>query len=132
MSLYITRFIGKTILLLICFSLVFSGCVQYRKYTGYKLALNPEDIIKVGYTKKQGVLEAFGPPSVISNQYDGEIFVYEYKLKKKDVFVLGDPVITGIFLLKYNRTKRQRDAFVVFFGHDEIVKSYSVSMQINN
>lgn len=120
------------VLLFICLSLVLSSCVQYRKYAGFSLVLNPEDMITVGYTKKQEVLEAFGPPSVISNQYDGEIFVYELSLKKKDIFFLGDPLITGIYLFKFNRTKRDRDALVVFFGHDEIVKSYSVSKQINN
>ena len=133
MSLYSTRIFDiKSILLLICLTLILSSCVQYRKHTGQPLALNPEDIIKVGYSKKQEILEAFGPPSIISNQYDGEIFVYEYNLKKKDVFFFGDPFITGIFLFKFNRTKKERDALVVFFSHDEIVVSYAVSKQINN
>ena len=115
---------------LLVVSLILSGCVQYRKSTGQPLALNPDDVIKTGYTKKQEVLEALGPPSKISNQYDGEIFVYEYQVKKNNIFFIGDPFVTGIFLFEYDGSKKQRDALVILFNHDDVVESYAVSRQI--
>jgi outer membrane protein assembly factor BamE (lipoprotein component of BamABCDE complex) len=129
-SIQTVSFKTTILAIFILFCLIFSGCVQYRKYTGQPLAFNPDDIIKPGYTKKQEVLEALGPPSIISNQYVGEIFVYEYKLRKNDIVFLGDPFVTGIFLFEFDGLKNQRDALVILFDQNDVVESYAVSKQI--
>jgi len=100
------------------------GCSIGRVYVGSEIRHDPKEKIKTGSTTKGEILETFGPPDRIQKQYDGDIFVYAYLRKNSSKFTIEEPYITNLTLFQYSRIQQKKDALVILFDKDGIVKNY--------
>jgi outer membrane protein assembly factor BamE (lipoprotein component of BamABCDE complex) len=100
------------------------GCSLGRVYIGSEIRHDPKEKIKTGSTTKSEILETFGPPDRIQKQYDGDIFVYAYLRKNSSKFTIEEPYITNLTLFQYSRIQQKKDALVILFDKEGIVKNY--------
>ena len=100
------------------------GCSIGRIYVGSELKDDPKEKIKIGATTKGAILETFGPPDRIQKQYDGDIFVYAYLRKNSSKFTIEEPYLTNFTLFQYTRIQQKKDALVILFDKDGVVKNY--------
>ncbi|MDI6763485.1 MAG: hypothetical protein QME83_10705 [Thermodesulfobacteriota bacterium] len=100
------------------------GCSIGRIYVGSELKNDPKEKIKTGSTTKSEILETFGPPDRIQKQYDGDIFVYAYLRKNSSKFTIEEPYITNLTLFQYSRIQQKKDALVILFDKEGVVKNY--------
>lgn len=100
------------------------GCSIGRVYMGSEIRQDPKEKIKTGYTTKGEILEIFGPPDRIQKQYDGDIFVYAYLRKNSSKFTIEEPYLTNLTLFQYSRIQQKKDALVILFDKEGIVKNY--------
>jgi len=100
------------------------GCSLGRVYIGSEIRDDPKEKIKTGFTTKSEILEIFGPPDRIQKQYDGDIFVYAYLRKNSSKFTIEEPYITNLTLFQYSRIQQKKDALVILFDKEGVVKNY--------
>jgi outer membrane protein assembly factor BamE (lipoprotein component of BamABCDE complex) len=100
------------------------GCSLGRVYIGSEIRDDPKEKIKTGSTTKSEILETFGPPDRIQKQYDGDIFVYAYLRKNSSKFTIEEPYITNLTLFQYSRIQQKKDALVILFDKEGVVKNY--------
>jgi outer membrane protein assembly factor BamE (lipoprotein component of BamABCDE complex) len=100
------------------------GCSIGRVYMGSEIRYDPKEKIKIGSTTKSEILETFGPPDRIQKQYDGDIFVYVYLRKNSSKLSIEEPYITHFTFFQYARIQQKKDALVILFDKDGMVKSY--------
>jgi len=100
------------------------GCSLGRVYIGSEIRDDPKEKIKAGSTTKSEILETFGPPDRIQKQYDGDIFVYAYLRKNSSKFTIEEPYITNLTLFQYSRIQQKKDALVILFDKEGVVKNY--------
>jgi outer membrane protein assembly factor BamE (lipoprotein component of BamABCDE complex) len=100
------------------------GCSIGRVYVGSEISHDPKEKIKTGSTTKSEILETFGPPDRIQKQYDGDIFVYAYLRKNSSKFTIEESYITNLTLFQYSRIQQKKDALVILFDKEGVVKNY--------
>ena len=100
------------------------GCSIGRVYIGSEIRHDPKEKIKTGSTTKSEILETFGPPDRIQKQYDGDIFVYAYLRKNSSKFTIEESYITNLTLFQYSRIQQKKDAMVILFDKEGVVKNY--------
>ena len=100
------------------------GCSLGRVYIVSEIRDDPKEKIKTGSTTKSEILETFGPPDRIQKQYDGDIFVYAYLRKNSSKFTIEEPYITNLTLFQYSRIQQKKDALVILFDKEGVVKNY--------
>ena len=100
------------------------GCSIGRVYVGSEIRHDPKEKIKTGITTKSDILEIFGPPDRIQKQYDGDIFVYAYLRKNSTKFTIEEPYLTNLTLFQYSRVQQKKDALVILFDKEGVVKNY--------
>jgi outer membrane protein assembly factor BamE (lipoprotein component of BamABCDE complex) len=100
------------------------GCSIGRIYVGSEIRHDPKEKIKTGSTTKSEILEIFGPPDRIQKQYDGDIFVYAYLRKNSSKFTIEEPYLTNLTLFQYSRIQQKKDALVILFDKEGVVKNY--------
>jgi outer membrane protein assembly factor BamE (lipoprotein component of BamABCDE complex) len=100
------------------------GCSIGRIYVGSEIRHDPKEKIKTGSTTKSEILEIFGPPDRIQKQYDGDIFVYAYLRKNSSKFTIEEPYLTNLTFFQYSRIQQKKDALVILFDKEGVVKNY--------
>jgi outer membrane protein assembly factor BamE (lipoprotein component of BamABCDE complex) len=100
------------------------GCSIGRIYVGSEIKEEPEKKIQIGSTTKGQILEVFGPPARVQKQFDGDIFIYAYLRKNSTKFAIEEPYITNITFFTYTRTQEKKDALVILFDKEGVVKNY--------
>jgi len=100
------------------------GCSIGRVYVGSEIRHDPKEKIKTGITTKSDILEIFGPPDRIQKQYDGDVFVYAYLRKNSTKFTIEEPYLTNLTLFQYSRIQQKKDALVILFDKEGVVKNY--------
>jgi len=114
---------GKAFVLLVLLILLW-GCSIGRVYIGSEIRHDPKEKIKTGTTTKSEILEIFGPPDRIQKQYDGDVFVYAYLRKNSSKFSIEEPYFTNVTLFQYSRIQQKKDALVILFDKEGVVKNY--------
>jgi hypothetical protein len=100
------------------------GCTIARWYAGAPLRGDPAVLVK-GQSTKTDVLEAFGPPTQITHQTDGDAFVYAYDRWNYSSFTIVEP-ITGQRVFSYTRGFNSHDRLVVLFDYFGTVSGVAV------
>jgi outer membrane protein assembly factor BamE (lipoprotein component of BamABCDE complex) len=100
------------------------GCSIGRVYVGSEIKYDPKEKIQNGVTNKTEILEIFGPPDLVQRQFDGDVFIYAYLRKNSAKFVLEEPYLTKFKLFSYTRVQQKKDALVILFDKDGVVKNY--------
>lgn len=113
----------KFLLLLLLLMLLW-GCSIGRVYVGSEIRHDPKEKIQKGTTTKGEILEIFGPPDRIQKQFDGDIFVYAYLRKNSSKFTIEEPYLTNLTLFQYSRIQQKKDALVILFDKEGVVKNY--------
>jgi hypothetical protein len=101
-----------------------AGCTMIREYVGTPLRADPAQEISPGTTDMAAVLDVFGPPDRILRHTAGDVFVYRFRRRNSDTFVIEEPVITNLELFSYSRTREKEDRLVVLFEADGRVRSF--------
>jgi len=105
-------------------ALLLCGCTIIREYVGTPLRADPAREIQPGITGMADVLAVFGPPDRILRHSAGDVFVYRFRRKNSETFVLEEPVITEFEFFRYSRTREKEDRLVVLFETDGRVQSF--------
>jgi outer membrane protein assembly factor BamE (lipoprotein component of BamABCDE complex) len=100
------------------------GCTIGRVYIGSEIKHDPKEKIQNGVTTKSQILEIFGPPDLVQRQFDGDVFVYAYLRKNSAKFFIEEPYITNLTIFSYSRIQQKKDALVILFDKDGVVKNY--------
>jgi outer membrane protein assembly factor BamE (lipoprotein component of BamABCDE complex) len=100
------------------------GCTIGRVYIGSEIKYDPKEKIQNGVTHKAEILEIFGPPDLVQRQFDGDVFIYAYLRKNSTKFYIEEPYITKLALFTYTRIQQKKDALVILFDKDGVVKNY--------
>lgn len=111
-------------LLLLSFLTLLLSCSIGRVYVGSEIRHDPKEKIQTGTTTKGEILEIFGPPDRIQKQYDGDIFIYAYLQKNSTKFTIEEPYLTNLTLFQYSRIQQKKDALVILFDKEGVVKNY--------
>jgi hypothetical protein len=120
------------LIILLSAILSFSGCVSYtRGYDGLPIKSNPNNIITVGLTDKKAVLNEFGPPWRIFKSDNGDIFYFQYNLKKRVSIVIGDPIILNFEIFRYTWKRKQTNALSILFDTKDKVLGFSLKKEID-
>lgn len=114
---------AKTFFLFIIFPLLL-GCSIGRVYVGSEIREDPNEKIQIGRTTKGEILRIFGPPERIQRQFDGDVFIYAYLRKNSTKFTIEEPYLTNFTLFQYTKIQQKKDALVILFGQDGVVKSF--------
>jgi outer membrane protein assembly factor BamE (lipoprotein component of BamABCDE complex) len=101
-----------------------AGCTVIREYVGTPLRADPARMIHPGLTDMAEVLRVFGPPDRIVRHAAGDVFVYRFRRRNSETFVLEEPVITNFEFFSYSRTREKEDRLVVLFEADGRVRSF--------
>lgn len=104
--------------------LVLPGCTVIREYVGTPLRADPAREIQPGSTEMAEVLRVFGPPDRIVRHAAGDVFVYRFRRRNRETFVIEEPVITNFEFFSYSRTREKEDRLVVLFEADGRVRSF--------
>ena len=100
------------------------GCTIGRVYIGSEIKYDPKEKIQNGVTTKSQILDIFGPPDLMLRQFDGDVFVYAYLRKNSTKFNIEEPYITSLTIFTYSRVQQKKDALVILFDKDGVVKNY--------
>ncbi|MGQ9778243.1 MAG: hypothetical protein ACUVQ9_13710 [Thermodesulfobacteriota bacterium] len=112
------------ILFSLAFLILLLGCSIGRVYVGSEIKVDPKEKISIGRTTKGEILEIFGPPDRIQNQFDGDVFIYTYLRKNSTKFAIEEPYFTNVTLFQYTKIQQKKDALVILFDKEGMVKSY--------
>ena len=115
---------NKNLVLIALLIILLSSCTIGRVYMGSEIRDDPRRKIVIGSTTKSNILEIFGPPDAIQMQFDGDIFIYGYLRKNSATLTIEEPVVTNVTVFTYTRVQQKKDALVVLFDKDGIVKNY--------
>jgi outer membrane protein assembly factor BamE (lipoprotein component of BamABCDE complex) len=105
-------------------TVLIGGCSIGRVYMGSEIRNDPKEKIQIGSTTKSEVLEIFGPPDRIQQQFDGDIFVYAYLRKNSTKLAIEEPYFTKFTLFSYTKVQQKSDLLVILFDKDGVVKNY--------
>jgi outer membrane protein assembly factor BamE (lipoprotein component of BamABCDE complex) len=121
----LVRFVALgCVLALVCLT---AGCTIARWYAGVPLRGDPAVLVK-GESTKSDVLQLFGPPTQITHQTDGDVFVYTYDRWNYSSFTVAEP-ITGQRVFTYTRGFNNRDRLVVLFDYFGVVRGLAVERE---
>lgn len=109
-------------------TLLIAGCTIGRFYNGAPLRADPSVLVE-GRSSKSDVLHLFGPPTQITHQTSGDVFVYLYRQENYSSLHVQDP-ITGINWFTYTRELENRDTLVVLFDFNGIVRGIAVDRHV--
>jgi outer membrane protein assembly factor BamE (lipoprotein component of BamABCDE complex) len=115
---------GRILTAMVLLMILAWGCTIGRVYIGSEIRSDPKEKIQIGLTTKSRILEIFGPPDRIAQQYDGDIFIYAYLRKNSSKFVLEEPYLTNWKLFTYTRIQEKKDQLVILFDKEGVVKNY--------
>ncbi len=114
----------RTFFLIAILGFIISSCSLGRVYVGSEIKSDPKEKIIPGSTTKGEILEIFGPPERIQRQYDGDVFIYVYLRKNSSKITIEEPYFTNLLLFQYTRIQQKKDALVILFDKEGIVKNY--------
>jgi outer membrane protein assembly factor BamE (lipoprotein component of BamABCDE complex) len=100
------------------------GCTIGRVYIGSEIKHDPKEKIQNGVTTKSQILDIFGPPDLVQRQFDGDVFIYAFLRKNSTKFFIEEPYITSLTIFSYSRIQQKKDALVILFDKDGVVKNY--------
>jgi outer membrane protein assembly factor BamE (lipoprotein component of BamABCDE complex) len=112
------------ILLMVLWIILAGGCTIGRTYIGSEIKQDPKEKIQNGVTTKSEILEYFGPPDLVQRQFDGDVFIYAFLRKNSTKFFIEEPLITKVTIFSYSRIQQKKDALVILFDKDGVVKNY--------
>jgi outer membrane protein assembly factor BamE (lipoprotein component of BamABCDE complex) len=115
---------GRILIVMVLLMILAWGCTIGRVYIGSEIRSDPKEKIKIGLTTKGHILEIFGPPDRVTQQYDGDIFIYAYLRKNSSKFVLEEPYFTNLTFFTYTRIQEKKDQLVILFDKEGVVKNY--------
>jgi outer membrane protein assembly factor BamE (lipoprotein component of BamABCDE complex) len=119
------RSCGRILSSLMALSMMLTwGCTIGRVYIGSEIKYDPKEKIQNGVSNKTEILEMFGPPDLVQRQFDGDVFIYAYLRKNSTKFVLEEPYLTKFKLFTYTRIQQKKDALVILFDKNGVVKNY--------
>jgi outer membrane protein assembly factor BamE (lipoprotein component of BamABCDE complex) len=118
------RSYSRILFLFIALLMLTWGCTIGRVYIGSEIKYDPKEKIQNGVTDKAEILEIFGPPDLVQRQFDGDVFIYAYLRKNSTKFYIEEPYITKLALFTYTRIQQKKDALVILFDKDGVVKNY--------
>ena len=116
---------SKTFVLIPLLMILTCSCTIGRIYMGSEIKCDPNEKIRIGSTTKGEILEFFGPPIRIQEQFDGDVFVYAYLRKNSSVLTIEEPYFTKMLIFEYAREQQKADNLVILFDKDGVVKSFA-------
>ncbi len=118
------------VLAAVCFAALTAcanGCTIVRYYENAPLHGDPSQLVE-GQSTKSEVLQRFGPPTQITHQTDGDVFVYVYSRENSSTFTVTEP-FTRQRIFTYRREFDNRDTLVVIFDFTGVVHGVAVDHQ---
>jgi outer membrane protein assembly factor BamE (lipoprotein component of BamABCDE complex) len=94
------------------------GCTIGRVYIGSEIKHDPKEKIQNGVTTKSQI------PDLVQRQFDGDVFIYAFLRKNSTKFFIEEPYITSLTIFSYSRIQQKKDALVILFDKDGVVKNY--------
>jgi outer membrane protein assembly factor BamE (lipoprotein component of BamABCDE complex) len=109
---------------MVLLTILAGGCTIGRVYIGSEIKQDPKEKIQNGVTTKSEILEYFGPPDLVQRQFDGDVFIYAFLRKNSTKFFIEEPLITKVTIFSYSRIQQKKDALVILFDKDGVVRNY--------
>lgn len=106
---------SRLLALLLTLAWPLGGCTIGRYYIGNEVPRFTDGQFVPGTTTKAEVLRDIGPPDRLVRQYDGDVFVYQYKRQNLGKLELQEPIITHYSIFTWEKVEEKSDRLVVMF-----------------
>jgi hypothetical protein len=106
---------SRLVALLIALAWPLGGCTIGRYYIGNEVPNVADGRFVPGTTTKAQVLRDIGPPDRLVRQYDGDVFVYQYRRQNLGKLELQEPIITHYSIFTWEKVEEKSDRLVVMF-----------------